>query len=135
MVDFKKLMHRTPEERAAAMEVLDREYAEREAAKIVLLTTKVRALEQVSGTLTAYEGGFVRDMAYRAETFDDMGRLGGRLAVLSDKQLGMLDRLFAQLPKTPAEANGSPTPAVVAHVDEHLEGASQVSSAHEAPRQ
>jgi hypothetical protein len=107
MVDFKKLMDRSPEAVAEREATRAREEAAFAAhlqrtidarREVILALERVIAEDSAPGAerpprLTEWEIRFVRDMSYRADTYDEAGAFGGRLAALSDKQAAALERL------------------------------------------
>lgn len=99
MIDFKKLMNRTPEEKEADRLAIEARYAEMESvelAKIATRSAQVVALHEGNYPLDAFERKFISSLQYKATTFDMTGREGGNLAFLSDKQMEILNRLAAK---------------------------------------
>lgn len=99
MIDFKALMNRTPEERAAADEKLRLDDIERASRVDALIAERVLQVEQLSevGALTPFERQFVGTMSARGRGFDMIsGKLGGRLAFLSDKETPIFERLVRE---------------------------------------
>ena len=96
MIDFKKLMNRTPEEVEAFRLKMDAEYQEMEnleLLKIAKRAAQVVALHQGDFPLDAFEKKFIASLEYKATTYDMTGRHGGEMAFLSDKQMAILNRL------------------------------------------
>jgi len=109
MIDFKKLMDQTPEEREAVQARAAEEFAQRTREVIARRTAQIQALEADDAALNAWERDFVSDMSYKATTYDIAGWLGGNLATLSDKQAENLDRLHAKaLKQREAPVSNSP---------------------------
>lgn len=96
MIDFSKLLNRTPEEKARDQAELDAKYEAMEAARLALIEkrrTVVLALEINIVAIPEKDHRFIRDMSYRATTYDMGGILGDRLGDLSEKQAQYLDGL------------------------------------------
>lgn len=125
MVDFKKLLQRSPEERE---EELRRSAARFEAELQATITERTRIVEALSTQpgLTDWEQKFLSSMQYLATTYSMGGTFGGELADLSKGRMESLEKLLTKHPhvrKAPAEPSGtatepsgaqSPAPAPVA---------------------
>lgn len=113
MIDFSKLIHRTPEEKEAARierERQDQEYLERLDRLADERVAQVNALVELMPKLTSWEQDFVKSMHYLATTFDMSGKLGGELGTLSDKRLSSLNKIVAKYLTHPAAAENDEGP-------------------------
>lgn len=113
MIDFRALINRTPEEKAAAaarVEEAERELNEREAALIAERSETVRQLVALlpdSVSMTAWDRSFISSMALKLERFDHSGRLGGELAALTERQVCALATMRTRHLTSQAPAQGA----------------------------
>lgn len=114
MVDFAKLLNRTPEEKEASRLAIEENYAQMERAELEKIATRsacVLALHEGNFLMDAFERKFISSLQYKATTYDMSGREGGHLATLSEKQMDILDRLAAKHLPAPDDQPGAATPA------------------------
>ena len=110
MVDFKKLLSQTPEERAQIREKMDQEYAQEVQKTIDERTAMVRALHENTEGFTPDQSRFVDSLVRMAEDKDVYSRqVGGQLLTLSEKQVRYLNDLYRA--QTPAKQETSPRAA------------------------
>lgn len=96
MIDFSKLLNRTPEEKARDKAELDAKYEAMEAARLALVEKRravVLALEINIEAIPEKDHRFIRDMAYRGSSYGMGGILGDRLGDLTAKQAEYMDGL------------------------------------------
>lgn len=99
MLDFKKLMLQTPEEKEAAQIERDQqnqEYLQRLKQLADERVGQVNALMLQLDRLTTWEQSFVKSLHDMAVTSDGLGNMGGRLGTLSDRQLNALKRIVSE---------------------------------------
>ena len=93
MVDFRKLMTRTPEERRADLDRATRDYEEREDRKLATRLEQVKAALGLAN-LNDRETSFLRSLQFKTTRPDNIcGRMGGELLYLSDPQVKWLQDL------------------------------------------
>ena len=101
MVDFSKLLNRTPEERAHDQERVLEAYlalAKRERDLVTLRSEQIGKLLSPGVSLSQWERQFVESLARRGEDFDLVSQTtGGRLARLSERELHIFEELVADL--------------------------------------
>lgn len=111
MLDFKKLMDQSPEAVAERKAAVERMQADLDAAvqrQIDERRAIVDALESIIAEdsrpgmntpprVSEWEVSFVRSMSYRATSYCALGKFGGKLADLSDRQMATLDGLARRL--------------------------------------
>lgn len=107
-IDFDKFRGMTPEDRARKRAEQDERLNRQIDEKIATRTAKVVALKSNIDHVPVNHHKFLSDMTYRSETFDEFGKLGGRLADLTERQVEYLDGLFEQF----GEKSPLPTPEV-----------------------
>lgn len=96
MVDFTKLLNQTPEEREAARNEAQAEFDERIGRLINTRLRQVEDLQKLQG-LGEWEERFVDSMRRIAEQHDPItGKVGGKLAYLTDSQAASFDKLVAR---------------------------------------
>lgn len=117
MVDFKALMNRTPEEREAARQRVERAELElaRHTAGLIdergsWIAKILELVESKQIRLSEWERGFIDSMSIAATYFDDAGVRGGRLAILKDRQVVALEGMAAKFLGIKS-SNGSAEPA------------------------
>jgi hypothetical protein len=102
VLGFKKLLNRTPEERRADMERIDREFDERQDALLAKRKQQLEAALALPG-LSQGDRAFLQGLQSRATQVDIAGgRDGGRLLYLSEPQIKWLEDLAARAERTAA---------------------------------
>lgn len=100
MIDFKKLMNETPEERAARHAHLEKLDRARIAREVSLIAERQQMVERIAAggldRLDENSRRFVRSLQTMSEIHHWSGLKGGDLAYLTAKQVGWLDRLDRQ---------------------------------------
>jgi hypothetical protein len=99
MVDFTKLMNRTPEEKEADRKEIEDRYARMEADDKALIEERTGKIEQLMACIDTLPGNhakFIHDLDYQSRTFDMDRCVGGKLAKMSEKQVNYLNGLLAQ---------------------------------------
>ena len=111
MVDFTKLLNRSPAERQADIDRAQREFDERQD---LLLAKRKRDLDAAFGLmgLNARELDFLNDLRSRATQHDVAGgRDGGKLLYISDDQVRWLERLAARAALAVPSSSSAPSAA------------------------
>lgn len=130
MIDFKKLMAQTPEERAAAAEESRKEFEAQMLERIQARTNQIehmaRALENHPDEFSEWEKSFILDWQLKAYVKDITGWVGGKLMDLSSNQTAQFKRLTQKAntlsgpaadtqqhsqPTNESGTEGGPTPA------------------------
>lgn len=94
MVDFKKIMAMTPEERAQRREQADMERKEQDSRTIMQRSGWLKTALANKSRLTEWERNFIEDIAKQASGKDPiLGCIGGSLVFLSSKQEEILQRI------------------------------------------
>lgn len=105
MIDFKKIMNRTPEEKLADELAMEAREAKRQSDRLELIRSRKAIISQLDMDLIPEKHQrFARDLAYMSETYDMDGCLGGRLSNLTEKQVSYLDGLNKQYAKPSEKA-------------------------------
>lgn len=113
MVDFAKLLARTPEEAAEERRKEQEQYLAQLELLVSERTAMVAAVLASKEALTASELKFASDLERMSQRRDLCGLIGGDLAVLSDRQLQFMRAIHARVvgladPQDDAEATRSP---------------------------
>lgn len=98
MLDFKKLMNRTPAERAEAMRLADEAFELQTQAKIAHRTEMIEAVMVGADRLSDKARQFMATLAYKARKHDPLlRRQGGELMGLSSAQELYLEDLYRKV--------------------------------------
>jgi hypothetical protein len=109
MLDFKKLLSQTPEERAEQAKRRDEEFEQRMQEVTLRRQAQVQSMQKLEG-LTEWEQNFVSSMVRLAQEVDPIsGVVGRKLAYLSDPRIDSFDKLVARTQK-PVSPRHMPRP-------------------------
>lgn len=107
MIDFTKLMNRTPEESRAAREKLDIEFREKTRSLVASRMAIIRTCALQTDALSSWEAQFVESMVSKSEAVDRVTQMiGGELSYLSDSQVSKLSSIHSRLSSSIKEDSG-----------------------------
>lgn len=98
MIDFSKLLNRTPEEQAQAqleIEARDRVVIQRFRDLAITRSDQILRLYEGNFSLGVFDTDFVRSMHIKSTRRDEFGQMGGALSTLTEKQGAHFERLVA----------------------------------------
>lgn len=111
MLDFKKLMNRTPAERAEAIRLADEAFELQTQAKIAQRTEMIEAVMVSADRLSDNARQFMTTLAYKARKHDPLlRRQGGELLGLSPAQESYLEDLHRKVAKQAAKPEQADPP-------------------------